>query len=468
MSIGGRKTILPTSGLVTLGQVADAIASAPEALDVPEGVSLRTVLVQRESMEAWVNFATVLHVGREEELPPEGTVNRRLRSLRLLAFQLSTDNFADATMLKEALIQWQHLDGHPEETFHDTTSVYRETSRNAYTRREPCWRIHIAAKTPGIADVRVPDGPFLGTDPSFQARSVGEAAAKWLHDRTFMGASGVGNLYRIIIPDRRAYIEELRAEGNHLEVSVHQAAQTGQVFCAFQARDLDGDTVEGMLPFKDRKAVISFPRSVRTLSIDLFNVGGECFDHYEESESWASWGRTLFNEDRRRADAGYADLRRALQGGEGEECEFKPYIELAPRRPKSRELLESTVALANARGGAIYIGVTDDAVVEGVDRAFPAALRRKFKDDSSAMRDEYARLVRRVLSEGVSPPLGIAIEWLSHAELWVLRVGIAEGAEKPHRIVEDGEIRIRRGASNRRPDRAELQQLFRKTGPRLR
>src|SRR6266849_4939336 len=156
MSTGHRKTILPNSGQVTLSQVAAAICAAPDALDVPGEISVRTVLVQREPLDAWVNFATVLQVGRGEPLPPDGAVNRRLRSLRLLAFHLSTDSFTDASMLKEALIEWQHLDGHPEETFHDTTNLYRETSRNAYTNREPCWRIQLTAKTLGTADVRLP------------------------------------------------------------------------------------------------------------------------------------------------------------------------------------------------------------------------------------------------------------------------------------------------------------------------
>ncbi len=447
-----------------MSEVADAIEGAPRMLHVPEVVSIRTVLIQRGGEPGWVNFATVLHFGRGEDLTDGIHIVRELRSIRLIASELPTFVFTDASALRDGLIQWQHLLGRPEEMFPDSANVYRETSRNPYTHREPCWRIQLTGKSPGVGEVRLPDGPFVGTDPAFHARSVGEAAAKWLHDPGFLGANASTNQYRILIPDRRAYIEGLRAEGNEVEVTVSQASPV-PLYCAFQATDLDGDHSEGVLPVKDGKVAINLVRSVRTLAIDLFDGEGQCLDRYEEDGLWASWGRTLFNEDRRRADPRYADLRRDLQQGEGEHCEFKPYIDLAPRRPKSHELLESAAAFANARGGSIYIGVTDDATVEGVDLAFPGATRKRFKDDLPAMRDEYARLVRRVLSEEVSPPITVTLEWVSHAELWVLRVGIVEGAQKPHTIVEDGEIRIRRGASNRRPDRVELQQLFKKEGP---
>lgn len=457
--------MLPLSGLASLSEVATAIAAAPRELHVPEVVSIRTVLIRRGGVPEWVNFATVLHVGRSEDLTDDTPVIRDLRSIRLLAFERPTFIFADASSLRDVLIQWQHLLGRPEEMFPDSAVVYRETSRNPYTHREPCWRIELTGKTPGVGEVRLPDGPFLGTDSAFHARSVGEAAAKWLQDPRFMGANASTNQYRIIIPDRRGYFEGLRAEGNEVEVTVRQAAP-GELHCAFVATDLDGDASEGILPVRDGKVTLNLVRSVRTLAIDLFNDEGHCLDRYEEGGLWASWGRSLFNEDRRRADPKYADLRRDLEQGEGEHCEFKPYIDLAPRRPKALELLESAAAFANARGGSIYIGVTDDAAVEGVDLAFPPAMRKKFKEDLAAMRDEYARLVRRVLSEGISPPVSLTVEWVSHAELWVLRIGITEGAQKPHAIVENSEIRIRRGASNRRPDRTELQQLFGKESRR--
>lgn len=457
-------TLLPSSGQASLSEVAGAIAGAPRDLHVQEVVSIRTVLIQREGEPGWVNFATVLHVGRGEDLTDDTPIVRELRSIRLLAFELPTFVFTDASALRDGLIQWQRLLGRPEEMFPDSANLYRETSRNPYTLREPCWRVQLTGKTPGVGEVRLPDGPFLGTDPAFHARSVGEAAAKWLHDPGFLGANASTNQHRIIIPDRRAYFQGLRAEGNEVEVTVSQAAP-GVLHCAFQATDLDGDPSEGVLPVREGKVTINLVRSVRTLAIDLFDGEGHCLDRYAEDGLWASWGRSLFNEVRRRSDPRYSDLRRDLEQGEGEHCEFKPYIDLAPRRPKSRELLESATAFANAWGGSIYIGVTDDAAVEGVDLAFPASMRRRFKEDLPALRDEYARLVRRVLSEGVSPPISVTVEWVSHAELWVLRIGIAEGAQKPHSIVENGELRIRRGASNRRPDRAELQQLFRKDGP---
>ena len=208
---------------------------------------------------------------------------------------------------------------------------------------------------------------------------------------------------------------------------------------------------------RHQRAIVS--RSCRNQYADAW-LDAEFSD--ERSSGVASGHFPLFNEDRRAGDPGYAELRKALELGEGERIEFKPYVELEPRHEKSRELLHTAVAFANAFGGALYLGVTDDLTVEGVTRSFGHALRRRFKDDFAAMRDEYARTIRRVLTEGIDPPIVFRSDWIDHAGLWVLRVVIDEGSQKPHCIVETREIRVRRGANNVRPDTADLRQLFRR------
>jgi predicted HTH transcriptional regulator len=48
-----------------------------------------------------------------------------------------------------------------------------------------------------------------------------------------------------------------------------------------------------------------------------------------------------------------------IEGGEGQRVEFKPYVKLAPRDPKSIELVITACAFANSVGGSLLIGVTD-------------------------------------------------------------------------------------------------------------
>lgn len=449
---------LPDSGQITLSEIADAIKSAPEELFIPRDVSLRALLIERHK-DDWVNFATILQVGRKEESAQP--VDRRLKKIRLLAFALTTANCGDLLPLQEVLALAGRNDGATNETFQSTTSVYREHSRNSHTHAEPCWRLDISGRTQGITDVPLPNGPFLGTDFGFQARSVGEAAAKWFDDPSLIEANNTRNIYRIIVPDRRAFIASLRPFDNDLLVGIHQAIK-GNFYCTYHARDLDGAVDEGIIPVTDGRAMIHFKRSVRTLGVDLFDANSQCFDRYEENEFRGSWGRTIYNEDARQVDPRYGDLRQALEQGEGEHIEFKPYIALSPRNVKAKELLRTAVAFANARGGSIYIGVADDAHVLGIDStALNAALGATVGGEIAALRDEYARLVRSVLTQGVTPPLELVIEGVTHAELWLLRVGIKPGTQAPYAMVEDGDIRIRRGATNRKPTPTELKQLVR-------
>jgi len=317
--------------------------------------------------------------------------------------------------------------------------------------------------SPDIRDTRIPDGPYVDPTTGFQARSVAEAAAKWFSDPSFLGVNYVPNTYRVILPDRRAYLASLEASGNDLEVSVERAIQE-QLYCTYNVRDLDGLTDEGIVTVTDGRASIGFKRSVRALEIDLVDAKSHRLDHYEENEFRGSWGRTIYNQDVRAGDPRYGDLMKALEQGEGERIEFKPYLDFTQRDQKSKELLQTAVAFANSGGGSIYIGVTDDARVKGIDtKTLNTALGPRVGSDAAALRDEYARLVRGVLTQGVTPPLELTIEGVTHAVLWILRVGVKAGSQTPYAVVEDNDIRIRRGATNRKPTPSELRQLVRAT-----
>ena len=57
-----------------------------------------------------------------------------------------------------------------------------------------------------------------------------------------------------------------------------------------------------------------------------------------------------------------------INEGESHTCEFKAYIEITKNKNSKVKEIEKTVcALSNAEGGHLFIGVTDDGCVEGVD-----------------------------------------------------------------------------------------------------
>ena len=57
-----------------------------------------------------------------------------------------------------------------------------------------------------------------------------------------------------------------------------------------------------------------------------------------------------------------------IDRGESHICEFKTYIDVTKNKNSKADEIEKTVcALSNAKGGHLFIGVTDDGCVEGVD-----------------------------------------------------------------------------------------------------
>ncbi len=93
------------------------------------------------------------------------------------------------------------------------------------------------------------------------------------------------------------------------------------------------------------------------------------------------------------------DLRRLIEDGEGETVEFKRGI------PSAKDLAETVVCLANARGGKILLGVGDKGEILGC-------------------RDFDAEELKRAIFNGVAPPLVVEVEVVRLPEGSVLVVTV--------------------------------------------
>ncbi len=143
-----------------------------------------------------------------------------------------------------------------------------------------------------------------------------------------------------------------------------------------------------------------------------------------------------------------AEIRERIRLGEDSGCECKQ-IEFAgnePRRPKRDDLANEIAALANARGGVLLCGVTDDGRVHGMTRMQLAAL------DS---------LVVEVATDTIKPSVAVRTY---HRELEgraLLVVEIPEG-ESLHDSPGGSFVRI--GASKRRMASEERLRLAQRRG----
>lgn len=143
-----------------------------------------------------------------------------------------------------------------------------------------------------------------------------------------------------------------------------------------------------------------------------------------------------------------------LEAGEGEEVEYKPWI--VPGNDKEKQILRTIVAFANARGGRLYIGVHDWGEPEG-----RGALCRAFKpaDGEASPEEQARRWVRKLIQDRLAPvPRIAAYELVCIGGEPVLCVVVERGPEPPYAI-GGKEFFVRRGATSRQADAADLRRL---------
>ena len=126
-------------------------------------------------------------------------------------------------------------------------------------------------------------------------------------------------------------------------------------------------------------------------------------------------------------------LQLILKEGESDSVEFKERLSNLDRE---------IVAFANARGGSIYIGVTDDGEVIGVETN---------NRISSQIQD---------IARNCDPSIKIQI--IAHKKLNILEVVVEEGTDKPYRC-KDGFF-LRTGPSSQKLRRDEIVQFINESG----
>jgi hypothetical protein len=113
----------------------------------------------------------------------------------------------------------------------------------------------------------------------------------------------------------------------------------------------------------------------------------------------------------------FHDLKRLVALGEGQHIEFKR------RMPRPERIAREAIAMANAHGGKLLLGVGDDGEIVGVR-------------DS----EEEAFALKEALREHCEPPLSFSIEPVPVTpKREVLVVDVPESPRKPHYLVLPGD-----------------------------
>jgi hypothetical protein len=194
-----------------------------------------------------------------------------------------------------------------------------------------------------------------------------------------------------------------------------------------------------------------------SLSVFITDEKGEILDKFAEEEAWTTRERVIF------AGAKYSEtVMNLIRRGETDTIEFKEFVRLDDQR-KAAELVKAIISFANTRGGTIFIGVTDDADIVGVEAQIPHDKRK-----AATFEADYFAGVRRLLKQKLNriPPIETRSERIGDKTIFVVQV--AEGAAKPYANIQTRETFIRRGGNDVRPDPdTDLRQMFESGGERL-
>jgi len=130
------------------------------------------------------------------------------------------------------------------------------------------------------------------------------------------------------------------------------------------------------------------------------------------------------------------NLENLIQGGESETLEFKRELP-----GKHHQLAATITAFANADGGRLLIGVTDNAEIVG------CAL------------DKVADTLANIMRAHCEPVPFFTTSALSIRETSIVIVNVPAGKDKPYTIKDHGAY-VRVGATTRQANRYEMDQLY--------
>lgn len=133
-----------------------------------------------------------------------------------------------------------------------------------------------------------------------------------------------------------------------------------------------------------------------------------------------------------------SELEQIFLNGENSLTEFKE----ASVSPQT--LAEEISAFANVTGGNIYIGITDQGIISGIDRT-----RVKNLEET----------VMNICRNNILPPLIPLFETIRIEDKIIARIQVDEGIEKPYQTAS-GKYMVRVDSTKRNSSREELLRLF--------
>jgi hypothetical protein len=361
----------------------------------------------------------------KSELLDYGTMQlrREIISSDELRPLLTTFNNTGKLATSHAEITFSVRHGTPIQHFHPSHSPYHPWPGCLYEMAAT------GHATPGLQEPLV----GRGLPPFFNPR---DAITNWIgvpvgdNDARF-------SRFLLFIPDFTARLGRITFADANLAVRA-EFASTGLSISALAS---DGRTTFRKTKPLRKAQSFRLMQNPSSLRVFITDDRATILDRFAEEEAWTTRERVIF------AGAKYSEaVMEMVRRGETDTVEFKPFIRLEDKK-KAGELVKAVISFANTRGGTIFIGVTDDAEVVGVEAHIPHDRRK-----AATFEADYLAGVRTLLKQKLNriPPIETRTERIGDKTVFVVQV--AEGIAKPYTNVQTRETYVRRGASDVRPD----------------
>ncbi len=264
----------------------------------------------------------------------------------------------------------------------------------------------------------------------------------------------------IVVPDIRAYFSGIEKNQNGFVVTVSGTGIDqvglkikGEISVDGTSKKIDSEVIKG-------KASINATLPVSAIRLWLIDSSSNVFDEYYEPVYFRDERaiRRTFNAISTASSAGLHRLVvNALNSGENEEVEFKPYIKITNQ--KIDELVPTILAFLNTRGGTIFMGITDGMEVEGIDKEVMQNAKNRSSLDAAI--GEYIAELKQLINREIAGPYEIKYQPIEYLGRYLLVLSVLRGKARPHlRQGKKDCIYIRRGASNMQANRENIEAMF--------
>lgn len=286
------------------------------------------------------------------------------------------------------------------------------------------------------------NAPLLSANNPFYA-NLYLAIRDWIRISNFSlsNDSRLGTI-QLFLPHSRAYFDQIVREGDELVLSVEGSVESGLLVKG--AWEFSKTVEQVDLSLKLERDILPWVENSEGLELYLIGPDDTVYDFHRETAFWSISHRRLFG-TRGQESEGSRGVEDLLLQGEGEQTEFKPFIE-PDDSSKLQEIVRTTIAFANKKGGTILLGVDNVCEVIGVEKKIMNAARRQSQTQEQAF-DRYMGTVRQAIANDLNATPEINMEYVSLHGHKILVIRVPEGDRKPYWHIPSSQIYVRRGAN---------------------